>query len=81
MQVQNLSPIPLSVIIALSTKDIAIFKLKEEEMSYIKKKSKAQEVRTAKEFGGKTQQLLGSWTAKGMLELEERTSSFNETDF
>ena len=52
-------------------------------MSYIKKKSKAQEVRTAKEFGGKTQLASGAlWTAKGDVRTGgERTSSFNETDF
>jgi len=52
-------------------------------MSYIKKKSKAQEVRTAKEFGGKTQIASGAlWTAKGDVRTGgERTSSFNETDF
>lgn len=52
-------------------------------MSYIKKKSKAQEVRTAKEFGGKTQIASGAlWTAKGDVRTGgKRTSSFNETDF
>lgn len=52
-------------------------------MGYIKKKSKAQEKRTAKEFGGKEQIASGAiWIMKGDVRTgTDRTSGFNEDDF
>lgn len=52
-------------------------------MSYIKKKSMAQEKRTAKEFGGKMQVASGAlWGSKGDVRTGgDRTSDFNSMDF
>lgn len=53
------------------------------DYNYIKKKSKKQEERTAKEFGGREQVASGAlWGAKGDVRTGgERTSSFNSADF
>ena len=51
-------------------------------MSYIKKKSKAQEVRTAKEFRGKTTPASGAmWAQKADVRTGDRGTGFNENDY
>lgn len=52
-------------------------------MTYIKRKSKKQEDRTAKDFGGRTTLASGAlWTQKADVRTgSDRTSSFNEDDY